>query len=89
MDIPNAALGVLYYSCILLYQLSILPHFVSLDLIFGMCCMAMISSIFLALKLLALRELCLVCWTTHVLNASLLVVNGGKLFSMRTNIKTA
>jgi hypothetical protein len=33
--------------------------------------MAMASSVFLAIKLLLLGELCILCWSTHAINSRL------------------
>jgi hypothetical protein len=70
LDVPNAALGILYYNFILLAG-GIAPA----ELILFASCMAMLSSIYLAYTLTALRELCLLCWSTHVIN-SILLWNG-------------
>ena len=73
LDVPNAALGITYYSIIFLSE----SFLTKTDLIKVMTvclnCGAMASSIFLATKLLALGELCILCWTTHLLNTLLLV----------------
>merc|ERR1712238_305818 len=75
-DVPNAALGLVYYLFIFLREqykaiyrvdgqnLRMLTVLVSST--------AMSSSVFLAIKLLQLGELCLLCWTTHLLNVLLL-----------------
>jgi vitamin-K-epoxide reductase (warfarin-sensitive) len=69
-DLPNAALGVLYYSYIILFlqmpirQLGIIHKL--------MASAAMASSLFLAYQLtFVLRELCVLCWSTHVVNTIL------------------
>ncbi len=36
-----------------------------------MASLAMSSSVFLAIQLLLLSELCILCWSTHVINARL------------------
>jgi uncharacterized membrane protein len=73
LDVPNAALGLSYYSIIFLSE----SFFAKTDFIKAttVCvnCAAMSSSIFLATKLIQLGELCILCWTTHLLNALLLV----------------
>jgi uncharacterized membrane protein len=73
LDVPNAALGLSYYSIIFLSE----SLFAKTDFIKAttVClnCAAMSSSIFLATKLIQLGELCILCWTTHLLNALLLV----------------
>jgi uncharacterized membrane protein len=73
LDVPNAALGLTYYSVIFLAE----SHLPKTDLIklLTVCVnsAAMTSSAFLATKLIQLGELCLLCWTTHLLNLLLLV----------------
>jgi hypothetical protein len=67
LNVPNAFLGVLYYT----YQLIVrhyMPHAVTVSVAMA----AMASSLFLAYHLTLLHELCILCWTTHVLNATLL-----------------
>mmetsp|Transcript_8676 Transcript_8676/g.25657 ORF Transcript_8676/g.25657 Transcript_8676/m.25657 type:complete len:166 (+) Transcript_8676:176-673(+) len=66
MDVPNAALGFVYYS----YWLIFAPLFPSAVTV-GVSAMAMSSSIFLAIKLIILKELCILCWSTHVINSRL------------------
>mmetsp|Transcript_5401 Transcript_5401/g.11764 ORF Transcript_5401/g.11764 Transcript_5401/m.11764 type:complete len:168 (-) Transcript_5401:249-752(-) len=78
LDVPNAVLGALFYTYIILNETLVqLP----LGLTFFATCMAMSSSIFLACKLIILKKLCLLCWTTHVLNFLLIVHYGGRLIS--------
>jgi len=67
LDQPNAVLGALYYGTILLTLRKNYPM-----LKFTMSCMAMSSSIYLAIVLTTLKELCILCWTTHILNTLLL-----------------
>ena len=80
LDVPNAFLGALYYSYVILYSMEITSSVFPLRLTFFANCMAMASSVFLAYKLLVLKKLCLLCWTTHVLNFSLIVYYGRKMF---------
>lgn len=77
LDVPNAVLGAVYYTYIILFEVLVLP--LPLGLTFFATCMAMASSIFLACKLIILKKLCLLCWTTHVLNFLLIVHYGGRL----------
>lgn len=65
-DIPNALLGVLYYSFWLLLM-PMLPK----QLNFLASTAAMSSSVFLAIRLVILKELCILCWSTHAINARL------------------
>lgn len=66
LDVPNAALGLVYYS----YWLFLAKSVPSPITIF-ISSMAMASSIFLAIKLVLLGELCILCWSTHVINSRL------------------
>lgn len=69
LDVPNALLGVLHYTFMLLladYK-SVPKALTSL-----MVTMAFASTIFLAYHLtFVVFELCLVCWSTHVINTFL------------------
>jgi vitamin-K-epoxide reductase (warfarin-sensitive) len=70
LDVPNAALGVFYYSFMvqsLLFSTR-RKNWLSNLLVAG----AMASSIFLAYQLsFVLYELCILCWSTHVINTFL------------------
>lgn len=67
LDVPNTVFGLIYYGLLLLFS-DVLPASVALAAAIA----AMGTSIFLAYTLTALRELCILCWSTHVLNAALL-----------------
>jgi len=56
--------------------------------------MAMASSVFLAIKLVVLGELCVLCWSTHVINSRLfwcvvanLILGGGSAAATKTKKK--
>ena len=66
LDVPNAALGLVYYS----FWLFVLPKLPKIAT-FVMSSLAMASSVFLAIQLLILKELCILCWSTHVINSRL------------------
>ena len=83
LDVANAVLGALYYTYVMLYSMQITSSIFPLGLTFFANTMAMASSVFLAYKLLVLKKLCLLCWTTHVLNFSLIVYYGRKLFGAK------
>mmetsp|Transcript_29953 Transcript_29953/g.87478 ORF Transcript_29953/g.87478 Transcript_29953/m.87478 type:complete len:136 (+) Transcript_29953:410-817(+) len=85
LDVPNALLGALYYTYVVLYSMQITSSVFPLGLTFFANSMAMSSSVFLAYKLLVLKKLCLLCWTTHVLNLSLIVYYGRKVFGSKGN----
>ena len=83
LDVPNAFLGALYYTYVILFSMGITSSIFPLGLTFFANSMAMASSVFLAYKLLILKKLCLLCWTTHVLNLSLIVYYGRKMFASK------
>jgi hypothetical protein len=67
LDIPNAALGVIYYTW------HILLSDVSQLLTSAMTILAFLSTVFLAYQLtFILHELCILCWSTHVINTWLM-----------------
>jgi hypothetical protein len=66
-NVPNTVLGLMYYGLLLLFGSSLDP-WISLSVASA----AMGTSIFLAYTLTVLNELCILCWTTHVLNFLLL-----------------
>ena len=83
LDVPNAFLGLLYYSAIFTIE-SFIYHLPSIVesmryITFAFNSLAMSSSIYLAWKLIMLQELCILCWTTHLLNTLLLVHYGKRL----------
>jgi len=68
LDVPNALLGAVYYSYLLLL-VGIMPPLVT-DLIVTA---AMSSTVLLAYQLtFVVKELCILCWSTHVINTLLL-----------------
>jgi uncharacterized membrane protein len=67
LDVPNPVLGVIYY----VYWLFLRSAFPK-EMTTGISTLAMMSSVFLAYKLLVLKELCILCWSTHAINARLL-----------------
>ncbi|KAG7366392.1 vitamin K epoxide reductase family protein [Nitzschia inconspicua] len=66
LDVPNAALGWVYYTI----WIVVAPKLPS-KLILLVASLAMASSVWLAVQLLMLKELCLLCWSTHVINSRL------------------
>lgn len=73
LDVPNAALGVIYYVVIFIFE-SLVPKILFIQKItVALNSVALSSSIILAIKLLQLREFCIVCLTAHVLNTLLIV----------------
>ena len=84
-DVPNAALGVLYYLLTAIYEFILVKWKIPFpfEIIQIASVFAMASSVYLAIILTKLRELCILCWTTHVLNAILIIT-----FFARTKSKT-
>jgi vitamin-K-epoxide reductase (warfarin-sensitive) len=72
LDVPNALLGSLYYT----YQLLLGIPVSSLEPLTKMMTMAAFAStVFLAYQLtFVVYELCILCWTTHVINATMLYI---------------
>lgn len=89
LDVPNAFLGVLYYSVIFIIESFIyhVPEFNNAmkSITFIINALAMSSSIYLAWKLIMLKELCVLCFTTHLLNTLLIVHYGKRLFKPKSN----
>lgn len=73
LDVPNAALGLTYYTTLFLLDRLFAPNESLTKLTVALNVSAMSSSVFLACKLLELGELCILCWTTHLINLLLLV----------------
>mmetsp|Transcript_22215 Transcript_22215/g.40029 ORF Transcript_22215/g.40029 Transcript_22215/m.40029 type:complete len:177 (-) Transcript_22215:94-624(-) len=76
LDVPNAFLGLLYYSLVLLFGSSYFTTFMGYysSMIMKLVSLAaMTTSVFLAYKLTTLRELCILCWTTHAINLYLVI----------------
>lgn len=77
MDIPNGVLGMLFYTYTILRYMMMdnkkkqpfLLFTFTINLIIST--LAIASSLFLARKLYMIRELCVVCVTTHIINTTL------------------
>ncbi len=67
LNVPNTVLGLIYYGLLLLFGASLHP-WASLSA----ASTAMGTSIFLAYTMIVLKELCILCWATHVINSLLL-----------------
>ena len=64
LDLPNAALGFIHYTFLLTLR-PVMPMYIT----YFMIVMAFASTVFLAYQLtFVLFELCILCWTTHVIN---------------------
>eukprot|EP00804_Cyclotella_cryptica_P027071 CCRYP_013622-RB/>CCRYP_013622-RB protein AED:0.10 eAED:0.10 QI:294/1/1/1/0.5/0.66/3/1600/175 len=78
LDIPNGVLGMIFYSYIFLRHITSSPlargplsslfHSPSNLII---CSLAFASSLFLGRKLYLIKEICVLCLTTHILNTTL------------------
>jgi len=67
LDVPNALLGSIYYFYMLTLS-SYLPR----ELTYFAMMAAFGSSVFLAYQLtFVVKELCILCWSTHVINTTL------------------
>ncbi len=81
LDVPNALLGLLYYSTIFI-RAQFLPDTHGMNkLTVGANVSAMISSVWLATQLIKLKELCVLCISTHIVNFLLLVHYSKKVMS--------
>jgi uncharacterized membrane protein len=67
LDLPNAAIGALYYTYLLILAPQLPPSLTKLA-----TCLAFASTVFLAYQLtVVVFELCVLCWSSHVINTSL------------------
>ena len=88
LDFSNAFLGIVYYSVIFFlewYSTDTLHpgQGITLPFIFTLNCLAMTTSVYLAMRLVQLKELCLLCWSTHCINFLLLRYFGGHCIMLR------
>ena len=72
LDIPNGILGMLFYIYVFIRCNLRKSKVILLDRRVNavICSMALASSIFLARKLYIIKEICVVCLTTHVINTT-------------------
>jgi len=72
LDIPNGILGMLFYTYVFIRCNMRSSELILLDrrLNAVVCSLALASSVFLARKLYIIKEICVVCLTTHVLNTT-------------------
>ena len=74
LDVPNAVLGCIYYTLVLVLVGMASTKTLVKRLIQFATLMAFSSSVFLAYQLtFVVHDLCVLCWSTHVLNTTLLV----------------
>lgn len=79
-NVPNAGLGILYYTYMMVYLITRLttpssstPIAFTDYLTLVVSTLALSVSLYLAYELTKLGDLCLLCWTTHLINAILFV----------------
>mmetsp|Transcript_22595 Transcript_22595/g.40748 ORF Transcript_22595/g.40748 Transcript_22595/m.40748 type:complete len:109 (+) Transcript_22595:113-439(+) len=79
LDVPNGVLGMLFYTYSFIRHFKKKGPLTGLAVLFTssintiICTLAIASSIFLARKLFILRELCVVCVSTHIINTTLMI----------------
>lgn len=84
LDIPNGFLGMLFYTytlirCLHKYPRGMSPLFTAtLNLVISS--LAIASSVFLGRKLYQIREFCVVCVSTHIINTTLWIRAIGEVF---------
>jgi len=84
-DLPNGFLGIAYYGVCLTREVFGMKNVLTWNkFIFFASSSALMASIFLAIRLTQLRELCVLCWSTHLINSSLFYVNY-KRFNLSKN----
>ena len=66
LDVPNAVLGILYYTYWLM-----LRSYIPSGLTMIVSSLAGASSIWLFIQLILLKEFCILCLSTHIINARL------------------
>eukprot|EP00584_Thalassiosira_punctigera_P015186 CAMPEP_0172565446 /NCGR_PEP_ID=MMETSP1067-20121228/108111_1 /TAXON_ID=265564 ORGANISM="Thalassiosira punctigera, Strain Tpunct2005C2" /NCGR_SAMPLE_ID=MMETSP1067 /ASSEMBLY_ACC=CAM_ASM_000444 /LENGTH=154 /DNA_ID=CAMNT_0013356313 /DNA_START=74 /DNA_END=535 /DNA_ORIENTATION=- len=72
LDVPNGLLGMLFYTYIFLrYFIGERPAMFTPSVNMTISTLAIASSAFLGRKLYMLREFCVVCVSTHVINSTL------------------
>jgi len=81
LDVPNALLGAIFYTYWLVLGTK-LPRFT-----FAISTTAMMTAVFLAYKLTVLHELCILCWSTHVITTRLMIRAYFQLGESSTNTK--
>ena len=70
LDVPNALLGCLYYTYRIIFGAKYWDtRLIPFTQLIASCALA--TTIFLAYQLTLLQELCLLCWTTHLINVLL------------------
>ncbi len=81
LDVPNALLGLLYYS-FMFFRGQFLPNTHGMNKFTLVACVpAMTSSVWLGTELIKLKELCVLCISTHIINTLLLVHYSKKVMS--------
>ena len=92
LDIPNGILGMVYYTYILLRHISTASSQASMSGIFHptlnlvISSLAMASSLFLGRKLFVLKEICVVCLSTHAINTTLFYRSMADVFGKKRKV---
>mmetsp|Transcript_34965 Transcript_34965/g.64281 ORF Transcript_34965/g.64281 Transcript_34965/m.64281 type:complete len:177 (-) Transcript_34965:325-855(-) len=79
LDVPNGVLGMLFYTYSYIRYFNKKRSPTAIAVLFTpsinaiICTLAIASSVFLARKLFILRELCVVCVSTHIINTTLMI----------------
>ena len=94
LDLPNAAFGLLFYICALAHwNFSFLSRSIRAFVMLIAALVAAASSAWLAYALTyVLRDVCVVCVSTYVVNTAILVsaiVNAVQLAASKTHTKVA
>ena len=76
LDVPNAFLGLLYYSAVLLVGYLPIPRTAKSTFMNAATTLALMMSVYLLRVLYVKGDVCLLCGTTHVINAALWVTRG-------------
>ena len=72
LDIPNGILGMLFYIYVFIKHNMRSSNLILLDKRVNVvvCSLALASSVFLGRKLWIIKEICVVCLTTHIINTT-------------------
>jgi vitamin-K-epoxide reductase (warfarin-sensitive) len=75
LDLPNAALGLLFYVFLLLFPSFPLSNKIKASVMVFACLLSVLLSVYLGYSLFViLSDVCLVCVSSYVVNAALLVL---------------
>lgn len=86
-DLPNAAIGLVFYVAVLLLPYLPLPHSFKQWALFLGALLAGATSVYLGIALHTLGDFCVVCVSTYVVNAVILIISLVEVCSGRTKTK--